>query len=345
MLVFSTYYLVQLAPHISYTLRQCCGLRKSTHLLLSNLHTEPGGPSDGGSPSSRPSPVEVAAVGRKAQPWFKVQYRLALNPKFRKLSPSLKGHLLCLWCAAAAQNPRGALPSLPELAEYLGSTYHINMTRIISNVLKPLIQAGFIEYDESSNKYLVHDWAFWQSQNSSDGLGLGPSTVSSTVSSTVFQHDVDVGIVNKELPDELEASRYTEIQNSLLLRNNDSVRDLFDLENTGKTHTAKPGEKRKGGVSTSDPRLIPLKTHIESEWLSWRKALIGSCATNKDWIQVNRLLHRTNNDPKFSLEALKVSFTRFASSNNQYESRQGLSYWALNAHVWLQDKQPMRDYT
>jgi len=269
-------------------------------------------------------------MGRKPYEWFKVQNNLALHPKFRSLSADLKGHLLCLWCAAYSHFDRGCLPSLRELAAYLGPSFVTNTRRIIPRVLEPLTNAGFLDYDKVENKYYLHDWNRWQYH--AESTATQPTlNQDSTKTQPWVDPLVEGRVDNKRLTEQLSLSD-NRVQNTEVdIGSADALLPLQYLDGKG----ILPISPKEPKSSVVDDRYIPLKQFMEAEWMKWRGISLGSATSKKDWVQVAAMLHRTASDPAYTTTALCNAFLRWITSNRIYDKGMSVAQWATSVHVYL----------
>jgi hypothetical protein len=259
-------------------------------------------------------------MSRKHLPWFRVQAGLSEHPKYKSLSPTLRGHLLTLWCIGARNVPRGRLPDLRTIAHELNCPgFAANRSRVVSRVLSPLVGAGFI--DESEGAYSLHDWDHWQSLPNQPTVDNSQPTVQPTVAPTVEWDDE-----NKEVTAELPVPRSKEVKNISTTNVVETLDTLFPLS-----------KKSVAKTNGHDTRRAPLIEHITREWLSLRGCSISAAATKADWVAFDAMLKRSANDSSYTVSALSVSFTRFAGIQQGFEHSQGLGYWSRYAYRWFPD--------
>jgi len=282
-------------------------------------------------------------VGRKRLPWFRVQASLHRLPKFRRLPAVLRGHLLTLWSLAADSEPRGRLPDLRQIAESLGVGFIANRHRIIPRVLMPLHKSGWLD-KHSDGSFWVHDWDYWQSLPED---GLQPP-VQPPVQPTV-QPVVVSGYDSKRLTGELTTPRCTEVKeedlrSSSLLPFDDFSQALnipLHTESVPQQAPRKSHGKRStsNGHGEADPRSEPLKAFVTREWQEHRGTSISACTQTADWVQFNRMLHRTIDDSAFAIGSLQASFMRFIASDSRWERSQGLGWWCGHVDRYMGNHQ------
>jgi hypothetical protein len=257
-------------------------------------------------------------------PWFRTFCRLALNPKFFILTEHLQACLLKVWCCAYDQNNRGYLPKdLRLIAAYLGGSYGRHKQRILQ-VLEDLHKTNWLDCQDGI--YRIHDWEYWQDRRTGVHCSTpeqGRSRVA-PVSAPELLPSGDTLIDNKELKPNQASPREIESK----------IRGTSYLP-LPETHVADIREKLGTRKTTKDPRYDDLLAHVAKEWQEWRSCQLSSVMLSKDYAAVHKMLHRTSADAAYSLDALKASFTRFASSIKPFERKQSIMWWTLKVHVFM----------
>lgn len=276
-------------------------------------------------------------MGRPRFPWFKLQTGILSNPKIRELPADLLGHWVRLLALASQSSPRGSLPSdLRLIAEALGRSYMLHMTRIMPRVITPLIQSGLIDRDSTSSHLSMHDFDYWQS--SENLLENGPKNPLGNPAGNPAVYPVGNALSDsKELTPELAVLREKrEKEEGCILINrgrNIQLRPfrpfLKILSETASQRSPQKPRKQK------DPRYAELKSTCEQSWREHRGSELGSCTGTADWVMFASMLDRTKNDKAFSLSALQSSFMRFCASTDHWDKRQGLRYWASHPERYM----------
>lgn len=287
-------------------------------------------------------------------PWFKVfGSKLLHSTKFEKLTPFEAGCLFKLWCIASCNKPRGTLPDIKAISKYFHRSIQANLKRLAA-ILQSLEKQGWLDLKVNPNgvcQYSIHDWNDYQipediiiqiiekqkaerkSAKDNEPIIKVPMPDSDPVSpqnSEVLPQKCEF------LPQKCEAqpSLFNEMQDGTV---------SFRLEkgiysNTTYSHISFENElnsvKLPKPKKLPDPRLQLLKDYITNKWLEYRGTNISSVASKVDWIHISDMLKRSRNDPSVSISYLENSFLRFVSSNQAFDRKQSIGYWARNISAY-----------
>jgi len=277
--------------------------------------------------------------------WFKVQYLLLHHPKFKHLTRVQKGDFFVSWLYAYGnQLQRGFIgdEDLLSLADEIGGEIH-GRRYLAKQIMDHFEIVGL--YDRIPNGWLIHDMDDWQpkSDHSRDRQrkrrmllpvreplqeppqvpGTQPTQLPTSTSQSNQQLVAQCNTLEPVTPPVEKRREDIEVLRTSPKLPFCDPKSFDDWLCCDKSEITKAKKPRK--VRVVDPRYIPLKAFIESEWDKHRSIRFATVVHRSDMVALAQL------HDSLSLQVLQDSYLRFLQDTEPFVRKQSpIRYWASN---------------